>query len=344
MRVVLIRRLIALAAVWGLLSGEPVLAERTDVVTLDNGDEVTCEIKDLTRGKLRVKTDSMGTIYMDWVHVWHLESKDTFQLLLANGEYRFGTLERGERPHYVSIVSGETTVQIPMSMVVMLHAIDSDFWDRVTGSVSLGFNFTKASDIGQLNFFFTPSYRARKYQLNLSLSSINTFDGNAETTQRQNHSFGYTRLLADRWFFGTSLGYEANDELGLNLRASLAGGLGRHLKQTETSSLDAFVGLQGTTEEFVQSEPQQNIEGILRGQYSIYDYDNLIKDIGLDLTLYPSLTDWGRTRARGNARVSWEIVNDFTIDLNLYGDYDSDGDEDAASTDYGIVATFGYKF
>ncbi|MEN8008582.1 MAG: hypothetical protein ABFS42_16355, partial [Candidatus Krumholzibacteriota bacterium] len=39
---------------------------KTDVITLVNGDVITCEIKEMVRGKVRAKTDHMGTIFIEW--------------------------------------------------------------------------------------------------------------------------------------------------------------------------------------------------------------------------------------------------------------------------------------
>ena len=39
---------------------------KTDIVVLKNGNTITCEIKRLSRGKLRVKTDDMGTVDIEW--------------------------------------------------------------------------------------------------------------------------------------------------------------------------------------------------------------------------------------------------------------------------------------
>jgi hypothetical protein len=41
----------ALALFWAA----PVAAQKTDVVVLINGDRITCEVKQLTRGRLEVK-------------------------------------------------------------------------------------------------------------------------------------------------------------------------------------------------------------------------------------------------------------------------------------------------
>ena len=40
--------------------------DKTDIVSLKNGDRVTGEIEELQRGKLTVKTDSMGTVSIEW--------------------------------------------------------------------------------------------------------------------------------------------------------------------------------------------------------------------------------------------------------------------------------------
>ncbi len=46
----------------GLLAAlaDPAWAAKTDVVTLVNGDRLTCEIKLLSQGRLEVSTDDVG--------------------------------------------------------------------------------------------------------------------------------------------------------------------------------------------------------------------------------------------------------------------------------------------
>lgn len=39
-------------------------AQKTDTVTLYNGDRITCEIKSLSKGKLYVKTSDMSKVYI----------------------------------------------------------------------------------------------------------------------------------------------------------------------------------------------------------------------------------------------------------------------------------------
>lgn len=53
-----------------------------------------------------------------------------------------------------------------------------------------------------------------------------------------NVSFNMTRFRSNRWFNTYLLGFESNDELGLDLRTSIGAGAGRYLIQTNTSELD----------------------------------------------------------------------------------------------------------
>ena len=68
---------LVLTSVAGAMLGAPpaVAAPKTDVVVLENGDRVTGEIKGLEHNRLRLSTDHMGTIYIEWDKIARLSSK-----------------------------------------------------------------------------------------------------------------------------------------------------------------------------------------------------------------------------------------------------------------------------
>ena len=80
-----------MAAVWLLTVALPATAQRTDVVIMTNGDTLTCELKELVRGRLRVSTDSMGTVMVEWEDVRQVTSSDRFEVKLDTGERFVGT-------------------------------------------------------------------------------------------------------------------------------------------------------------------------------------------------------------------------------------------------------------
>ena len=70
------------------LAAAPLQARsKTDVVHMKNGDKITCEIKNLERGRLSIKIDYMiGTLLVDWNEVDRIESSQGFQVLWSDGD------------------------------------------------------------------------------------------------------------------------------------------------------------------------------------------------------------------------------------------------------------------
>ena len=112
---------------------------KTDIVVLENGDQVTCEIQSLTRGKLRVKTDDMGTIDIEWDKIASLTGKGLFEIEDLGGHLYHGPLETvSERGLRVTTTTGTETVPLPS--VVRIMMIKARFWKRLSGSVDVGFS------------------------------------------------------------------------------------------------------------------------------------------------------------------------------------------------------------
>ena len=55
--------------VLALAVASPLSAQKTDIVTLHNGDKLTGEIKELDHAKLKYSTDDISTIYIEWAKI-----------------------------------------------------------------------------------------------------------------------------------------------------------------------------------------------------------------------------------------------------------------------------------
>ena len=89
------RRVSGVIAALLLAAISPLAAERTDVVILKNGDHLTGEVKKLERGRLKLKTDSMGTVYIEWDKIFQITAAETFEARLESGERHVGTFGPG---------------------------------------------------------------------------------------------------------------------------------------------------------------------------------------------------------------------------------------------------------
>ena len=93
------RCLVALTALaCALLAAGSAEAQKTDVIVLVNGDQVTAEIKELSRGRLRATTDGMGTVYIEWDDIVQLSSPARFEVELRSGDKFTGSLLTAEEP------------------------------------------------------------------------------------------------------------------------------------------------------------------------------------------------------------------------------------------------------
>jgi hypothetical protein len=328
--------------------------DKTDIVWLVNGDRFTGEIKQLKHGKLQLKTDSAGTVSIEWDDISRIESNFQFQFERTDGTRITGRIGESTDERQITVVGTEKTARFEHGNIVRIAQMEDTFWDRVNGSLTMGYSFTKASDVGQGNLGFRATHRTEERSFTVDGSTIITSDQAGQNTQRSNLNLGTTRFRNNRWFNSYLMGFESNDELGLNLRSSLGAGIGRYMIQTNSSELSLLGGLLGTLENLnpEESEPgttgqssEESIEGMLGVDYSRYIFDDPTVDLSVSLYAFPSITQTGRTRAQFDVYLRWELINDLFWELSYYNTYDSDPPSGSESTsDYGIVTSIGYSF
>jgi hypothetical protein len=78
--------------------GKPALAELddsslyTDRIHLRNGDVITGNIKELDRGKLRFKTRTMDTVFINWVNIESIDSDKYLRVERVDGTFNYGVI------------------------------------------------------------------------------------------------------------------------------------------------------------------------------------------------------------------------------------------------------------
>ena len=326
--------------------------EKSDVIWMTNGDRITGEIRQLEHGKLRLSTDSFGEIRIEWDDISRIESDFAFQFERTDGTRVTGIISKTPEQQTITLTNQEQTVAFAHDNVVRIAPIEDTFWSRLQGSLSFGYSFTKASNVAQGNLGLRATHRTEIRSFSMDVSTIITSDQEDEGTQRSNLDFSMTRFRANRWFNSYLIGFESNDELGLDLRTSIGAGFGRYLIQTNISELALLGGLIGTAESLQTDEAsptsissQENLEGLLGLEYSRYVYDHPAVDLSARLKAFPSITESGRIRAQLDLSLRWEVVTDLFWDLSYYNSYDSDPPSASESTnDYGVITSIGYSF
>lgn len=321
----------------------PPSREKTDVVQLANGDRITGEIKRLERGKLRLKTTALDTVYVEWDKVAELSSTYAFEFESTQGTRHFGRLTI-VAPGMGRIDDEDgSSVTLPLLEIVEITPIEESFLARLDGNFSLGFNYSRGSDVGQLQTDADVQHRTRQTRTELDLSFTITKDSEEERTSRDSLSMTHTRYR-ERWFGWFQGLLEQNESLGLDVRTSVAAGGGRSLISTSSTVLDLGAGLSFSEENSADSASGSSVvEGVLRVAYSIFRFTGREVDSDFELLVYPGITESGRVRGELDASVRREIAKDFFVQLSGYYSYDNEPPAGAEERDYGIYTSLGWS-
>jgi len=327
-----------------LAAAGPALAADTDIVVLKNGDRFHGEIKGMEYGRLQLLTTTMSTVYVEWDKVAGLVSPNFFELELMDGTRYYGSLEPADAGTLAVALEGQTNA-LDVWQVVRIRRIKSSFWDRIDGSISLGANYTRSSEIGQGSLSASLRTRRPAFELSTDFSTTITVQPDQPDQSRTAFGVSYLRLMRNRWFVPAVGKLERNTDLGLDLRSSVGAGMGRYVLQTNRSVLSAAGGLLLNRENPVEGDTTTNVEAFVATTYEFFTYDTPKTSIDTTFALFPSLNVSGRYRTDFSLTLSREIVKDFTVGVTAYDSYDNKPPGGSSSThDLGISLTIGWSF
>jgi len=192
----------AFIAVWAVCAlHAPALCQKTDVVTLNNGDDITGEVKDLKRGKLKLSTDAMSTVYIEWPKISTLVTEGKiFEVELEDGTVYFGSLRAAEDADKISLLVDGDTTTVATDDIVRLARIKKSVWDQIDGSLDLGFDYTQEND--KLDFSLSSDVKYKwglndiKWDLDVTLSR----QEGVTDINKLNTTLMYLRQFGSKWF------------------------------------------------------------------------------------------------------------------------------------------------
>jgi len=212
--------------------------------------------------------------------------------------------------------------------------------------MSAGFDYTRSSGLGRLNFDGNLTYRSKKEEIIFSSSGIYTITDSSISRDREDVSIKNNYYFNPTWFGSILLKYQRNLELGLQRRfqEGIAGGnkfiTSRHVYAWTRGGLvfnqEKNTGdtLSGTlTELFGQLE------------FNFFRFTKPELSINVTNAFYYSLSQSGRFRNDAQLDVNWEIIKDLKLIISAYSNFDSQPpSEESRQFDMGIVFSVGYSF
>ena len=335
--------MVILLSFWAVSSAA---APKTDIVLFKNGDKLTGEFKSMKRGLLNLNTDATGTIGIEWDKISSIVSSQNIQVEIDSGIRYFGTIAHSEELARINVVTDDGLQGLDIASVIEMTPIEGGGIHALDIEMSVGYDFAKAGGVKHATLGVNMDYRSLIRIESVRFSTLVTDSDSQDASRRTNLGLRHTRLWNKRWFTNSSLSFDQNDELGLNLRTSLGSGGGRYLIRSNTMLLSLEGELQFAIEDLVANDSDTNsIESVFSVNWDWFLFEDPELDWSTRFQVIPSLTENGRVRGELNSTLSWEIIGDLKWTFSYYGSWDNQPQSTAGSTsDYGINTALAYDF
>jgi hypothetical protein len=323
-----------------------VSANKTDIVYLDNGDRLTGDFRSMERGQIDFNTDVADTISLEWDMISQVVIQREILVQTVTGTRFSGHIEKTDNPYEITVATGGGPVTLKNIDVVKMNSLDERGWRDLEVDVSVGYSFAKASSVAQFSGSASITKRTEKYIANARGSTDFSSSSNNPSSQRADLAFIYSRLRPNRWLTSGLLSFDKNDELNIDLRTSVGGGIGRILKQSNHSYLMLQGGLLLSREDLIgATDDNDSVESFAEIQWDWFKFTKPDLNWSSSLAIIPSLTDKGRVRGQFTTSLSWTIVGNLSWQIQFYDSYDSKPQTvNTPTNDYGINTSLAQKF
>jgi hypothetical protein len=343
---------IVLAAI--MLAAWPLTArEKTDVLVMKNGDRLTCEIKSLSADVLYISLDyALGTVSINWFEVDHLESNQLFVVKTQDGEVYSGTLSMPKRdsarPASIEVINepGEK-LELERDQIAKMDQSFENWWHRFNGSVGLGAIYNKGNQSTQYELSTDVNYPRERWSAAAAYNSTLSSNKGASASSRNQIDVSAQHLLPwNNWYYTGYAGLLQSSEQGINLQSTLAGGVGRYLKNTNHTSISVAGGFAFQRINYQQNilvAPAQDVaSGWLNAQAKLFQFDRT--NLTVVASLLPALSDPGRVHFNLNTSYYIKIWEKFRFNITFYGSWDSHPPPGFAGSDYGTSTGLNWTF
>lgn len=319
-------------------------SSKIDTVYFQHGDRLTGELISLNKGILKLKTNDVGTVSIEWQNIDSLCILNPLRVLKHNGGVLYGRLYPSGKNKVGIVVDEEGRKnEIELLAIVELIQLKEKMISRLSGTLSAGFNYTKATEVSQLNFSGNIDYKGEKTIFSANYDIVLTNDG-SKTTQRQSSGASLDQLLPNNWSAQGQLLAETNSEFQLDIRTSALTTVSYNFIRSNSQLLRAGGGF-SFNREFSGDLAQNNIEGLIGLNYSLFIVDSPKVTYNFDGYLYPGLNRFGRVRSEINTDLKWELFKDFYLKGSLFYSFDNEPLSGVdLHTDWGTSIGFEFKF
>jgi len=341
------KRLLLFFLVLLLFSDAPAQLLTRDTLFFKNGTKVIGKMKSVKLGMIKFDIDNivLASIQLRNIRTMTAITK-IFRVETIRHDVYYGNLCASKNEGEVIVLSGGDSIAIQVLDISVLYAYRDAFLQRFSGNLSLGFNYTKSSSIGNLSYDNKIFYSARKAEVSLGIAGNYSITDTLFNRDREDWNAKYNHYFSPVWF-GTLLGtYQRNLELSMLRRIQEGFGAGEKFltkKSVYAWYRGGMVFNQETNTDYETSGTL--VEIFMQFEFNFFRFVKPKVSLTLAQTVYYNLSQLGRFRNDGTVSLSYEAIKDLKFTLSFYNNYDSKPPVEGSQTfDYGATYGITYKF
>jgi len=314
--------------------GTPYVA---DTLFLKTGDRITGKIMSFEQGRLSIDAEGTGISTVKWYKIATISGGSRmFKIQKHTGEIYIGFIKSAADTGEV-IIAG--FFQMKIEDIIRFFPLEAKWYKGIKGNLGGGASYTKSSEVLRLNAEYNLYYIISRWRIRNDFSYIETRTEDEEKSLKIQLNLGAIYSLGHKWVLSEINSFSRNDELGTNARFSLGVGGGNSIIQTEKQRLLVLTGIVENAERDIESkEYSLNTEWPVSIEHTVYSFSKPNLSSTTTLASFVGLTEKGRFRFDASTDVTWEFINNFSLQLSFYYNYDNRKLEGKNSTyDYGTV-------
>lgn len=315
-------------------------------VTLNNGDKLSGELKQLSDNTLVFVSGVFGEVKIPWKDVRQLVSDDGVRVQLSDGSQVKGrmTLEQSGIVAIEPGTGGALPGNLTRSDITALNPPVVDNARKYSGRADLGGTINRGNSTDEqlhINAELIGKAPDNRYTIGLEVNEGKS--ANIETISNSRLLAKYDYFLSEKNYVYVSGKAERDDFADLNLRTAFGGGYGHQFSDTERYKFATEIGINYINEDYNNS-PDESFPALTLG----LKYDKKFFDDKLvffeNLTIDASLKDTSDTLVRNRIGIRVPIAGGVTVSTQFNVDYDNQPAPGKKKADTALVFSVGYGF
>lgn len=315
-----------------------------DTLFLKNKDVLVGTVENFAAGVLSFSTDySDEDFKIEFDKVIGIYVHKRSIITLTRSRRRYGTIKTMV-PGTITVTTGKDIVEtFKIRELISLQEVNEDRKKRISGSIDLGYDFTKAQGKSQVTLDGKLAYLGELWVSNASINWLQSRQDSVADIKRVDAKTDLRRLLSRTWYLIGELTFLSNTEQALEGRFTPNFGVGKLLASTHRLYFGVSVGLAFNNENYVDKSLNKNsVESFLSSTLNMYNFEDI--SLNSNLKVSPSLSEIGRIRTDFDISLKYDLPYDFYIKTGFTVNYDNQPAIAGNEIDFIFSSGFGWEF